>query len=482
MVLPSGIVSTEWPSIGAKCSAMGIEFDTWQADLIRGALAKRADGKYAATVGGVVWSLPRQVGKTFTVGAMLFALCIEHPGLLILWTAHHTRTTGETFRAMQGMAKRPRIAPFVEAVYRGSGTEAVVFNNGSRILFGARDQGFGLGFAAVDGIVFDEAQRLADRTRQDMVPATNRASNPAGALLLYIGTPPRPDDQGEAFAALRTEALEGKSEDTFYVELAADRDADLDDREQWAKANPSYPHHTPVESMLRMRKHLGTDEAWSREALGIWDAVRAAGVIPPESWQAATDPESVPVGAFALGVEVGPDLAWASVALAGRREDGAWHVALEADQHTHGKGVAWLVPYVSALVDANPQLRTVVVDVGGPIKALTEERNGSWTLSGSKVRVQPIRVADLGATCANLLSGVVTHDVRHIDQPQLSAAALSAGKRALGDTGMWVWSRRSATSDITPIQASTLALHGAQTTKATRPRASADSDGSVTVL
>ena len=133
-------------------------------------------------------------------------------------------------------------------------------------------------------------------------------------------------------------------------------------------------------------------------------------------------------------------------------------------------------------MDANPQLRTVVVDVGGPIKALTEERNGSWTLSGSKVRVQPIRVADLGATCANLLSGVVTHDVRHIDQPQLSAAALSAGKRALGDTGMWVWSRRSATSDITPIQASTLALHGAQTTKATRPRASADNDGSVTVL
>ena len=73
-------------------------------------------------------------------------------------------------------------------------------------------------------------------------------------------------------------------------------------------------------------------------------------------------------------------------------------------------------------------------------------------------------------TCQTLLSGVVTLDVRHIDQPQLTAAALAAGKRALGDTGMWVWSRRSATSDITPIQSATLALHGAMASKAVRPQ------------
>ena len=487
LVLPAGLASTEWPSIGKRCASMGVRFDQWQADLVRGALGKRKDGKYAATVGGVVWSLPRQVGKTFTVGALLFAYCIEHPGVLVLWTAHHTRTSGETFRSMQATARRPRVAPYVENVYTGSGTESVVFKNGSRILFGARDQGFGLGFAAVDVIVFDEAQLLSDRTRMDMVPATNRAHNPSGALLFYIGTPPRPENgaKGEAFSQLRADAIEG-DKDTFFVELSAEPDSDPDDREQWAKANPSFPTHTPVESMLRMRKHLGSDEAWLREALGIWDQVRSAGVIPAESWEDAKDPESIPVDRFALGVEVGPDLAWASVALAGQRSDESWHVALEADQHTHGKGVTWVVPYVEALVEANPQLRTVVVDVGGPIKALVEQRgtgaSAPWFFIGTKIRVQAIKVADLGATCSNLLSGVVTLDVRHIDQPQLSAAALSAGKRALGDTGMWVWSRKAAMSDITPIQASTLALHGAQVTRAMRPAASNDQDGSVTVL
>ena len=474
LVLPTGLASTEWPSIGKRCASMGVRFEQWQADLVRGALGKRKDGKYAATVGGVVWSLPRQVGKTFTVGALLFAYCIEHPGVLVLWTAHHTRTSAETFRSMQATARKPKVAPFVEQIYTGSGIESVVFKNGSRILFGARDQGFGLGFAAVDVIVFDEAQLLSDRTRMDMVPATNRAHNPAGALLFYIGTPPRPENaaKGEAFAALRASAIEG-DQDTFFVELSADSDADPDDREQWAKANPSFPTHTPVESMLRMRKHLGSDEAWMREALGIWDSVRTAGVIPSESWQQAGDHQSIPVDRFALGIEVGPDLAWASVALAGQREDSAWHVALEEDQHTKGRGAAWVVPYVEALVAANPQIRTVVVDVGGPIKALVEQRgtgqSAPWFLKGTKVRVQPIKVADLGSTCSTLLASVVTGGLRHLDQPQLTSAALAAGKRALGDTGMWVWSRRSATSDITPIQAVTLALHGAQSTKTTRP-------------
>ena len=468
LVLPSGLVSTEWPSIQKRTRQMGVNFDQWQADLVRGTLGKRKDGKYAATVGGVVWSIPRQVGKTFTVGALLFAYAIEHPGSLILWTAHHMQTSGETFRSMQSFASKPRVAPYVENVYTGSGTESVHFKNGSRILFGSRERGFGLGFAGVDVIVFDEAQRLRDATRMDMVPATNRAHNPAGALLFYIGTPPRPENDGDAFAALRAEAIAG-DKDTFFVELSADPDADPDDREQWAKANPSFPHHTPLESMLRMRKHLGSDEAWMREALGIWDAAQSNGVIPPGPWADREDEDSVPVDGWTLGVEVGPDLAWASVALSGRREDGAWHIALEADQHTVGRGVAWLAPHVEALVKANPQIRGVVVDVGGPVKALLSERRGRWFLG--EVEVTPLKVAELGAGCSTMLAGIVAGEVFHLGQPQLTSAALAATKRALGDTGMWVWHRKAATSDITPIQAATYALIGAQMTKPKRPDA-----------
>ena len=73
VVVPDGIVSTGWPAVRDTLSNLGISFDRWQQDLAKVALGKRRDGKYAATVGGVVLSIPRQVGKTFWAGSVIFA-------------------------------------------------------------------------------------------------------------------------------------------------------------------------------------------------------------------------------------------------------------------------------------------------------------------------------------------------------------------------------------------------------------------------
>lgn len=469
VVIPSGIVTTGWPQVAAKGRELGIGFDWWQDSLGRVVLGKRADGKYAATVGGVVLSIPRQVGKTYFVGALLVVLCLLFPGLKVVWTAHRTRTATNTFRSLQGMVKRPKVWPHVRDIRVANGEQEIAFNNGSLIMFGAREQGFGRGFDELDIEVFDEAQILTEKALEDMVAATNQSRHPHGALLFYMGTPPRPTDPGEAFSAKRAKALSGKADDLVYLEAAADPDADPDDREQWAKANFSYPARTPLESMLRLRENLPSDEAWMREALGVWDQIRSVGVMPAPSWQAAEDPESLAVDRFALGVECGPDLTCASVSLAGQRKDGEWHIELDDDQHTRGAGVAWLIPHVQKLVAANPQIRAVVVDVAGPIGPLLEERHGRWFFRGSTVQATPIKVADLGSGCSMLLDGIVTGWLHHIGQPQLTSAALSAGKRPLGDTGKWVWSRKLSTSDITQVQAATLALVGAQSSTAKKP-------------
>jgi hypothetical protein len=456
--------------VAAKGRELGIGFDWWQDALGRVVLGKRSDGKYAATVGGVVLSIPRQVGKTYFVGALLVILCILFPGLKVVWTAHRTRTATNTFRSLQGMARRKKVAPHISHIRTANGEQEIGFRNGSLIMFGAREQGFGRGFDELDIEVFDEAQILTEKALEDMVAATNQARHPHGALLFYMGTPPRPVDPGEAFSSKREKALSGKAEDLVYLECSADDDSDPDDREQWAKANLSFPHRTPLESMLRLRENLPSDEAWKREALGIWDATRGNGVLPAPSWKDAEDETSIAVDRFALGIECGPDLAYAAVSLAGQRADGDWHFELDDDQHTRGAGVAWLVPHVQDMVLANPQIRAVMVDVAGPIKALLEQRqDGRWFFKGAKIEVTPIRVAELGAACTLVLNGVIKGELHHIGQPQFSAAALSAGKRPLGDTGMWVWSRKLATSDITPIQAATLALAGAQNSTVKKP-------------
>jgi hypothetical protein len=472
LVLPSGIASTGWPAVRDQCREFGVEFDEWQDGLGRAVLAKRANGIYASTVGGVTLSIPRQVAKTFLVSRIIFALCVLFPGLKVLWTAHHNRTITNTFRSLQGFARRPKVSPYIahNGIRTANGEQEIRFLNGSIIMFGAREQGFGRGFDEVDIEVFDEAQILTEKALEDMVAATNQARHPHGALLFYMGTPPRPVDPGEAFTLKRTKALSGKSGDGLYVEMSADPDADPDDRDQWHKANPSFPNRTPLESMLRLRENLPSDEAWKREALGIWDAVQGHGVLPAPSWKSVEDETSIAVDRFALGIECGPDLAYASVALAGQRADTDWHFELDDDQHTRGAGVAWLVPHVERMVLANPEIRAVMVDVAGPIKALLEQDvNGRWFFKNTKIEATPIKVAELGSACSLVLNGVVTGWLHHIGQPQFSAAALSAGKRPLGDTGMWVWSRKLATSDITPIQAATLALAGAQNSTVKKP-------------
>jgi hypothetical protein len=476
LTIPDGVVTTGWPAVRAKCAEFGVRFDPWQDSLGTVALGKRRDGVYAATVGGVVLSIPRQVGKTFLVGAMLVAMCLLFPGLRVLWTAHHGRTTTNTFRVMQGLCRRKKVEASVRYIRTANGEQEIAFTNGSIIMFGAREHGFGRGFEQVDVEVFDEAQKLPEKALEDMVAATNQARHPSGALLFFMGTPPRPVDDGEAFSQKRARALEAKSPDMVYVEFAADPDADPDDRDQWAKANPSFPHRTPLESMLRLRENLPSDDAWMREALGVWDQVKGKGVLPGPSWQEQEDTTSIPTGRFALGVEVGPDLSWASVALAGQRDDDDWHIELDDDQHTRGRGVDWLVPKLEDLVANNPQVRTVVVDVAGPIATMLEKHHGTgkqpdrWFFRGTRLEVQPVKVSELGQGCSLVLNGIVTGWLHHIGQPQLSAAALSAGKRPLGDTGMWVWSRKLADSDITPVQAATLALIGAQAEKPARAR------------
>jgi hypothetical protein len=463
--------------VEAKGAELGLGFDWWQSQFGTVCLGYGEDGKYVATVGGIGMSIPRQVGKTYFVLALLVILCILFPGLQVVWTAHHLRTSDKTFKALQGICRRKKVAPHIakngvgrDAIRTANGQQEVTFRNGSVIYFGARSMGFGRGFDEIDIEVFDEAQILDTKALEDMLAATNQARHEHGALLFFMGTPPRPSDPSEAFTARRADAWSGEAEHSIWLEMSADPESDPDDRSQWPLMNPSFPKRTPLESLLRLRKNLGDEDSWNREGRGIWDSAKGAGVIPAPSWRGQADEHSIASDRFALGVECGPDLAWASVSLAGQRADGDWHMELDEDQHTRGRGVAWLVPHVEATLRLNPQIRAVVVDVAGPVAALLEQRGGRWFFKGTRIEVTPVKVAELGAGCSRVLDGIVTGWLWHIGQPQFTSAALPAGKRALGDTGMWVWSRKTAESDITPIQAGTLALIGAQMTKPRKPR------------
>lgn len=433
-------------------------FDPWQQGFASAALGCREDGKYAATVGGVVASICRQSGKTFTVGHIVIGLCLEFPGSRWIWTSHHNRTTTNTFRVFQGLVKQKGIAPYLApggGIRTANGEQEIAFRNGSIIMFGAREHGFGRGLDAIDGEVFDEAQILGIKALEDMVPATNQARHPHGGLIFFLGTPPRPADPGEAFTAKREKAISGESTNQMYVELSADPDAKLDDRSQWPKMNPSYPLRTPLESMLRMRENIPDDESWRREAMGIWP-LSGGGLVSPQAWEALTDKHSAPDDPVSFGVYVNRDQTQAAIGVAGYRADGKIHVGVvpavtDRPDVTSLPGTNWIPHRVKELVSKWKPCATVV-DARSEAGALIED------MQALSVEVSTTNAVQMANACGRFLAAVKEDELRHHGSPELQFSVCSGKRRDLADA--WAWDRKDPSSDITQLVAVTLALHG----------------------
>lgn len=488
IVTPDGIVATGWPAVEKRCAEFGDSFDEWQRGIGQVALAKREGGEYAATVGGITLSIPRQVVKTFLIGRIVFALCTIFPGLTVLWSAHRTRTASKTFGSLRGFAGRKSVAPYIKSIRAVNGEQEIHFLNGSVIMFGARESGFGRGFDEIDIEVFDEAQILTEKALEDMVAATNQSRHPAGALLFFMGTPPRPVDPGEVFKARRRESLEVKEailkgedveSNAVYIEFSADSDADPDDREQWALANPSYPLHTPLRSMMRLRKNLPSDASWRREALGIWDEDQAGKrAITPAQWAAIGVQEAPTEGVRFFGVAFSPDGSRLALGGALRHDEGVHVELVDAFQGSVEDG---LEPLADWLASRWREVGLIVLSGKAGAGVLAQ------LLRDRKVPSSVVKVAtspDYFAACGLFLNTVrasakefdevdeseladwvpITH-LESEGQIVLDRSVAVSDKKSRGVEGNWGWSPTTPDGDETPIEAVSLAFWAARTSK-----------------
>lgn len=450
VIAPRGIVKSGWPQVAALLAIFGVVFDQWQVDIARLILAKRSDGQYAADT--AVLSIPRQVGKTYLLGCLVIALCILKPGLLVIWTAHHTATSDETFADMRAIVSLPRLAKLGIQVRAANGQQSIIFQNKSRIRFGARERGFGRGFKKVGVLVLDEAQILTANAMDNLIPTTARADNP---LVLMAGTPPKPTDPGEAFTAMRTEALEAGSGtgETLYVEFSADEDADPRDRQQWAKANPSYPRHTKSRAILRMLKSLGP-ASFRREALGIWDAVSVASpLLALDDWSTLTD--SPPMdGAHAYGVRFSASGSRMALSVAITMPDG--RVFIETlDNDSTAVGLTGLTRWLADRADAADH---IVIDGLSNAGLLVESLIAAGVSSRQIVRVGP---GEVTTAADRLVQLAKKRRLAHAGQAGWATVIPSAVRRDIGKFGAWGFGvAGDSEADVTPIEAASLAISG----------------------
>ncbi len=480
MVVPSGIVTTGWGAVYRRIREFGDVFDQWQQDAGSLILGKREGGEHAATVGGITLSIARQVAKTFMVGRIVFALCTLFPDLTVIWTAHRLRTSDETFRKMSALCQKRSVAKYIDGKPReANGQQEIRFKTGSRILFGAREGGFGRGFDEVDILIFDEAQILTEKALEDMVAATNQSRWEPGALVFFMGTPPRPIDPGEAFTNRRADALRFREglefstpsvgEDAVYIECSADQDADPDDRKQWAKGNPSYPFRTPLRSMLRLRKLLPSVDSWRREGMGVWDEVATTEpTISAEQWDLLTIPaDERPLGRLVVGVKFSVDGAYAALAVATKPKLPRVPVHVSGLRvASTAEGLGWIVNWCKQRED---RITQIVIDGKGTSAVLVEalKRAGFSPRTKTKLRSSHfMRLPTLDEYCTageTFLQAVRAENLTHAGDELLAEQVGGATKRNIGKQGGWGWTPNRDGGDVTLLDAATLAFWGAST-------------------
>lgn len=253
----------------------------------------------------------------------------------------------------------------------------------------------------------------------------------------------------------------------YFAEWSVDENAGYDRGapETLVPANPALGIRITVEFCLDDEQpSFARDEEWDRERLGVGRYPadpEEARLIPRVLSEALAIPYGSPrymrppAGVFAAGVAVKPDRSWSSISVVWRDE--STDVIDVVDRR---RGTRWLKGRVRELRRKwGDRLVAVVIDDHGPGKNLIEEFEAEDD-DGGPVEINPVGLDEYGDATAGLYDdmtepGQIT--IAHRGHRALVEAMAGVESRSVGER--WVW-KRTGSTDITPLEAATLARHG----------------------
>lgn len=446
-------VSSAGPEAVELAAAAGLILDPWQSDVLTAALGERAGGTWSAFEVAAIVS--RQNGKGAILEARALAGLLLFDERLIMWTAHELKTAMEAFRRVEQLfLNSDDLRRRVKKVSHANGDEGIELRNGARLRFVARSKGSGRGFSG-DMVVLDEAYALTADQIDALMPTLSARPNPQ---IWYTSSPPLDAETGSQLMSVRRRGIAG-GERLAYFDWGVDGELedlsriDLDDRELWAAANPAFGIRVS-EEFISMERAALSNAGFARERLGIWprDDEGAGAVIDYKMWLALAGPEPAAVQNVTFAVDVTPSRTHAAIAVYVDGEPGNVQIV------DHREGVDWVIP---RLVELKAQYNPLAIGIDGKGPA------GSLLLDLKKVGIavpdgEPKRgdlavtsASDMAAACGQLVDAVRKGDIRHQGQPLLNLSVAGVKTRPLGDA--WAWARRTATQDISPLVAVTLA-------------------------
>lgn len=281
----------------------------------------------------------RRNGKSVEVEVLILTGLFLLDEDLIMYTAHRDDTAKSVFNnVVRAMKRTPEFWPQIieSGPRRANGQRSIELKSGATVFFRTRttDTARGEGFKR---LIIDESQNCTDDQMAAIMPVVTGAEN---AQINYAGSG---GDLHSTVQAKVWRSYEAKERGLCYRGWHADPEADFDDLDLVARVNPRLGRGLSYEFVAKEQKRMPRPK-FGRERCGASTYPRPEGagwVIPEAAWERAKDEESAPAaGAVIVFVlEADPELAFGTIASAGRRADQAMHIEVT----DHEPGVAWMV-------------------------------------------------------------------------------------------------------------------------------------------
>lgn len=450
----------------------GRTLDGWQELILEAAMGERTDATWAAKRVGV--TVPRQNGKSELLVARALAGALLFGEKKIVISAHQQDTAREAFaklmeiiEADENSALRSRLDPRFGrgGVMNALNREAVRFTTGATIQFKARSGVGSKGFSS-DCLLLDEAQILGSRAWTSINSTMSAMPNPQVWLL---GTPPQDEDDSYTFEMVRKAALDGKSTSTAWCEWSADKsDPSYDPASEYTRwsANPAWNIRINHEVVQGEYETYAPDR-FEQDRLGIWrdETSKAKRLIPADAWTATAVTEA-PDGIRSLAITFDFDGSRQAVAGAVKHDAGIHVELVGAHSGSADLGTQSLVEWLTA-DPARPErwrtLATIAIAGGGEAGALHKALADAGV---PKQMMQVLTTPNVLAANAMLLDALRDRSLSHPaagpgDPLEASVAVCDQKIR----TGGWSWKPTVPDGDQMPIEAVSMALWAAKTTK-----------------
>ena len=256
-----------------------------------------------------------------------------------------------------------------------------------------------------------------------------------------------------------------------YFEWSAPPDAAPDDIDAWRQANPALGYTLEL-SALRASYADDPLNVFKTECLCQWITTALNPPFPVDAWDAGKDEKSriAKKSQLWFGVDISADRTHASIAVCGKRRDGAFHVELAE----YRPGTGWLAKWFQTAAPNYPGgMKVALQSKGAPIASMMDV---IAAIDG--VEIIECKGKDIAGWCGRMYDAVAASSkdseidavpVYHIPQPALDLAANIAATRPLGD-GAWAWDRNKSIEDISPLVAATMALGAATQIEQTKTK------------